>query len=64
MIAKMDQVNGHAECGEDDRVPVYAIHNVPITKERTPYINGKNSNLPHAGTRHIRAITTSFANNR
>jgi hypothetical protein len=50
MIAKMDGANGHAESGGDDRVPVYSIHNVPITEERTPYINGKNSKLPHAGT--------------
>ena len=50
MIAKMDEVNGHAECGEDNRVPVYSIHNVPITEERKPYISSKNSRLQHAGT--------------
>jgi hypothetical protein len=47
MIAKMD---GHVERGEDNGVPAYSIHNVPITEERKPYINGKNSSLPHAGT--------------
>jgi len=48
MIAKMEGNNGRAESGGD--VPVYAIDNVPITQERKPYIQGKKSTLPHAGT--------------
>jgi hypothetical protein len=60
MIAKMNGVDGHAECGEDNGVPVYSIHNVPITEERKPYINGKSSRLQHAGTHTRRATITPF----
>ncbi|CAN9476595.1 unnamed protein product [Alternaria alternata] len=62
----MDQVNGHAECGEDDRVPVYSIYNVPITEERKPYISSKNSRLQHAGTnkRRLRAQISPRQKNR
>ncbi|EDU41523.1 caleosin domain containing protein [Pyrenophora tritici-repentis Pt-1C-BFP] len=48
MIAKMNGVNEHEECGEQDGIPVHSITNVPVTEERKPYINDKESKLQHA----------------
>lgn len=33
----------------EDGVPVYAIPEVPVTVERKPWINLKQSELPHPG---------------
>lgn len=44
MIAKIDSA---MESG--DGVPVYAIPEVPVTEERKPWFNDKQSELPHPG---------------
>ena len=48
MIAKID--DSSMESGNvEDGVPVYAIPEVPVTAERKPWFNDKQSELPHPG---------------
>ena len=60
MIRNMNGTNGHARRGEEDGV-VRAIPNVPVTEERKPYMNSRNSPLQHPGTLH-ESLSIFFTN--